>query len=161
MSNKDKAPSEISSQIVEDQLFHKLEEGMPFVAYSPNLNAEQLDTKTKDGAVLALQCFQSQGFALTPLEEGQVEEYRLQKITKLFRQGTLPTVNNLVMANILHEDHELVQTYKAIVNSLPDDSLVVIDEMPFFIRFNNEGNIIRLNPVLHLQYIPLSKGTTQ
>ena len=76
-----------------------------------------------------------------------------EKITDLYRQGTQPTIENLLKNGLLNKENDVVKAYWAIRESVRGRKIVVVDETPFFILFDENKNITKINPVFHVQYI--------
>lgn len=81
------------------------------------------------------------------------EKTRLDLINELYFSGTLPTLNNLAENGVIEKDYPLYAAYLAIMNTVEKMPVDVVDEIPFFIQFEDETErkILGINSVLHIQ----------
>ena len=81
------------------------------------------------------------------------EKSRLDLINELYSSGVLPTLYNLADNGVIEKDYALYAAYLAIMKAVEKMPVDVVDEIPFFIQFENEteSKIVGINPVLHIQ----------
>ncbi|MBI2029608.1 hypothetical protein HYT02_04285 [Candidatus Gottesmanbacteria bacterium] len=77
---------------------------------------------------------------------------RLEMVTSFYKQGTPLTIANLVKFGVLDKNQELGKVLAIVEETMAGKGVEIIDETFFGIRLDKEGNVIDLNPVLHLQY---------